>query len=133
LIDGIIQVLKQNNCDLEDNSFVQNLIDIFDKVYDRALSSSDPKEKLKNLHSALSLSRIGVDRPWNRFSTALSKINRILSVFCDDHPDKCSTSPSNIQNRVIRFRGNQKLLDKLEENKNITFSDWLLIKENILF
>ena len=133
LIDGIIQILKQDNCDLEDNSFVQNLIDIFDKVYDRALSSSDPKGKLKNLHSALSLSKIGVDRPWNRFSTALSKINRILSVFCDDHPDKCSTSPSNIQNRVIRFRGNQKLLDKLVENKNITFSDWLLIKENILF
>jgi hypothetical protein len=129
LIDQMIRTFEKNNCDLKDDSFLQNLIDVFDMVYDKIINSSAIAEKSKKIYTALRSTINNGERPWEKFGTALTEINKMIGVFCDQYPDKCSS----IKGASRLMLGSRKLLGKLEENKNITFSDWLLIKENILF
>ena len=129
LMNQIIKIFDINNCDLKDDSFVQNLIDVFDRVYDNIINSSEIDKKSKKILTALRSTKINNERPWEIFSVALIAINKMIGVFCDQYPEKCSS----IKGGSNQMLGSRKLLGKLEENKNITFSDWLLIKENILF
>jgi hypothetical protein len=129
LIDQMIRTFEKNNCDLKDDSFLQNLIDVFDMVYDKIINSSAIDERSKKIYTALRSTKNNGERPWDKFGPALTEINKMIGVFCDQYPDKCS----NIKGASRLMLGSRKLLGKLEENKNITFSDWLLIKENILF
>jgi hypothetical protein len=129
LINQIIKTFEKNDCDLKDDSFLENLINVFDKVYNNVINSSAIEEKFKKIYTALRSTVIDGERPWEKFNLALTGINKMIGVFCDLNPDKCS----NIKGGSHLMLGSRKLLGKLEENKNITFSDWLLIKENILF
>jgi hypothetical protein len=129
LIDQMIRTFEKNNCDLTDDLFLQNLIEVFDMVYDKIINSSAIDEKSKKIYTALRSTRNNGERPWEKFGPALTDINKMIGVFCDQYPDKCSS----IRGASRLMLGSRKLLGKLEENKNITFSDWLLIKENILF
>lgn len=129
LINQMIRSFEKNNCDLKDDSFLQNLIDVFDMVYDKIINSPAIDEKSKTIYTVLRSTRINGERPWEKFGAALIAINKMIGVFCDQYPEKCSS----IKGASNQMLGSRKLLGKLAENKNITFSDWLLIKENILF
>jgi len=112
ILTNAIETLKRNNCNFSDESFCDDIIASLKELSENGYYSNilnDLKRSNKN---------------WVRLLKALTQISKYIDTFCTRHPDKCEEEGK---------KGGEKLLKKLRESKNITFSDWLLISENKLF
>lgn len=107
-----IETLKTNNCNFSDESFCDDIID--------HLKQFSENGWYVNILNDLKAS----NQNWRRLLKSLNQISTYIDTFCQRHPDKCEEKGK---------KGGEKLLKKLRESKNITFSDWLLISENKLF
>jgi hypothetical protein len=107
-----IEALKANNCNFSDESFCDDII--------ASLKELSENGYYANILNDLKRSNLN----WVRLLKALTQISKYIDTFCTRHPEKCEEEGK---------KGGEKLLKKLRESKNITFSDWLLISENKLF
>lgn len=111
LITKVIETLKSKNCNFSDDEFTNELISLFDKYsvegwFEGMLNNMRRKSK-----------------PWSSLLVALTQINNYINEFCTANPNLCGE----------KGKGSSKLLQKLQENKNTNFSNWLFIQENKLF
>ena len=112
ILTNAIETLKTNNCNFSDESFCDDIID--------HLKQFSENGWYVNILNDLKAS----NQNWSRLLKALTQISKYIDTFCTRHPDKCEEKGK---------KGGEKLLKKLRESKNITFSNWLLISENKLF
>lgn len=112
ILTNAIETLKTNNCNFSDESFFDDIIDHL-KQFSESGWYANILNDLK-----------GSNQNWRRLLKSLNQISTYIDTFCQRHPDKCEEKGK---------KGGEKLLKKLRESKNITFSNWLLISENKLF
>lgn len=116
LLTNIIEAFMSKKCDFADDTFTNNAIEDFKRV-------ADIYKPIENHYPAFDSGLRARSENWRIIALSLSQINRYVDEFCRNNPDLCGKTG----------RGSGKLLSKLKENKNITFSEWLLITENKLF
>ena len=116
LLTKIIEAFMSKRCDFADDTFTNNAIEDFKRV-------ADIYKPIENHYPAFDSGLRARSENWKIIALSLSQINRSVDEFCRTNPDLCGKTG----------RGSGKLLSKLQENKNITFSEWLLITENKLF
>lgn len=72
------------------------------------------------------------EKIWKNLFSAIDDTKDYLNSFCIDNPDKCGEELKTLG--TAGKSGVARLLNNLEEAKlSLTFKNWLLIKENILF
>ena len=72
------------------------------------------------------------EKIWKNLFSAIDDTRDYLNSFCADNPDKCGEELKTLG--AAGSSGVARLLNSLEEAKlSLTFKNWLLIKENILF
>ena len=116
LLTKIIEAFMSKKCDFADDTFTNNAIEDFKRA-------ADIYKPIQNHYSAFDSGLRNRSENWKIIALSLSQINRYVDEFCRNNPQLCGE----------KGRGSGKLLSKLQENKNITFSEWLLITENKLF
>jgi hypothetical protein len=116
LLTKIIETFMSKQCDFADDTFTNNAIEYF---IEKAPKYNPVQQHYEAFHTYIRLH----NKNWQNILSSLSVINKFVDEFCRNNPDLCGKTG----------RGSSKLLSKLRENKNITFSEWLLITENKLF
>ena len=116
LLTKIVETFMSKQCDFADDTFTNNAIEYF---IEKAPKYNPVQQHYEAFHTYIRLH----NKNWQNILSSLSVINKFVDEFCRNNPDLCGKTG----------RGSSKLLSKLRENKNITFSEWLLITENKLF
>lgn len=116
LLTKIIEAFMSKKCDFADDTFTNNAIEDFKRM-------ANIYKPIENQYPAFDRGLRTRSENWRIIALSLSQINKFVDEFCLNNPDLCGE----------KGRGSGKLLSKLQENKNITFSEWLLITENKLF
>jgi hypothetical protein len=116
LLTKIIEAFMSKRCDFADDAFTNDAIKDFNRV-------ANIYKPIENHYSDFDRGLRKNGKNWKIIALSLSQINRYVDEFCSNNPELCDK----------KGRGSGKLLSKLRENKNITFSEWLLITENKLF
>jgi hypothetical protein len=116
LLAKIIEAFVSNQCDFAVDTFTNDAIKDFKRV-------ADIYNPVETNYSAFDRGLRKSGENWRIIALSLSQINKSVDEFCSNNPELCDK----------KGKGSGKLLSKLQENKNITFSEWLLITENKLF
>ena len=121
MLKKIVEIFTNNNCDFNKGALTDSLIrrfEYYEKKY--GLTGSSLNKTLKE------------ERLWKNLFSAIDDTRNYLNSFCADNPDKCGEELKTLG--VAGSSGVTRLLNSLEEGKlSLTFKNWLLIKENILF
>lgn len=115
LLTKIIEIFMSKQCDFADDAFTNNAIEYFINIAPNYNPIQQNYSNFTNIRNR--------NQNWQKIFASLWEINKFVDEFCRTNPDLCSQTG----------KGSIKLLSKLQENKNITFSEWLLITENKLF
>jgi hypothetical protein len=113
MMKEIIKTFESNKCDFGNEEFVKDIGTIFNDTYNAG-----------GYYERLITDLTRYNDNWKNLIKALKEIGKYIDDFCEKNPNKCSDKGG---------KYGEKLLNNLEENKNITFANWLLIQENILF
>jgi hypothetical protein len=111
----IMEIFKSHNCNFND----ENYTDEITKNLNDMLSVNGSSYYM-GIFGDLKKSSI----KWKDLLQSLNEIEKYIKSFCKDNPKKCDE---------IGKGGTEKMLKKLKETKNLNFSNWLIMKENILF
>jgi len=121
MLKKIVEIFTNNNCDFNKGALTDSLIrrfDYYEKKY--GLTGSNLNKTLKE------------EKIWKNLFSAIDDTRDYLNSFCADNPDKCGEELKTLG--TAGSSGVPRLLKSLEEAKlSLTFRNWLLIKENILF
>jgi hypothetical protein len=121
MLKKIVEIFTNNSCDFSKESLTNNLIRRFE-YYEKnhGLTGSNLNKTLKE------------EKIWKNLFSAIDDTKDYLNSFCIDNPDKCGEELKTLG--AAGQSGVARLLNSLEEAKlSLTFKNWLLIKENILF
>lgn len=113
MIKEIVRVFEANDCKFGNEEFIKDIENTFNGYYD-----------VGGYYPRLIADISKDNENWRKLIKSLKEIGRYIDDFCLKNPKKCSDKGGAY---------GEKLLNNLEENRNITFAEWLLIEENILF